>query len=212
MQSLSESVVKLLPQHILRYDPHTICPLLKQAVDTSSIENHEMLDAEARSLHFKSGQELKDYVNRHRDVRMQVSGYRKIDNERNTVRYMVQGLAHHPDMHALAIMMACNLPNTIRELTNHLQQVQLIQNQAPTPSPQQPIQPATKWKKHLEPQRDTGAPKPRTTPRHYGKPKGHTGTWCHIHGSVTHSTDKCFARRYYTAPRKAQATTAAESS
>ena len=147
MQSLSEGVVKLLPQHVLRYDPHGICTILKQAVDTSSIENHELLDAEARNLQYKSVQDLKEYINGHRDIwfRMQVSGYPNIGSERTTVRYMVQGLAHHLDMHALAIMLACNPPNTICEFTNHIQQAQLIQTQAPTPQPQPYTTPHAKW-------------------------------------------------------------------
>ena len=44
--------------------------------------------------------------------------------------------------------------------------------------------------------------KPRTSTRHYDKPAGHTGTWCHHHGCVTHSTANCFARRKRTTQAK----------
>ena len=110
MQSVGTEVVQLLPPHILRHEPHTICTMVKQAIDTCSIENHELLDAEARTLTYTLEQELSDYVQKHRELRhrMQVSGYPNIDAERTTVRYMEQGLAHHPDMHALAMMLACN--------------------------------------------------------------------------------------------------------
>ena len=203
MQSLSPEVVKLLPTHILRHNPHNICATIKQTVDKCSVENHELLDAEARNLKYTTGQNITDYISKHRGIRhrMQVSSYPNIETERTTVRYMVQGLAYHPDMHALAVVLACNPPTTIQEFTNHLQQVQLIQGQAPknritlmeiTPTP--PAQTTTR----------TRAPctKPRTPSRHYDKPAGHTGTWCHHHGCVTHSTANCFARRKSTAQAK----------
>ena len=206
MQSLSPDVVKLLPPHILRYSPHNICTTIQQTVDTCSVENHELLDAEARTLK-PMGQDIHDYISKYRDLRhrMKVSGYPNIETERTKVRYIVQGLAHHPDMHALAVMLACNPPTTIREFTNHLQQVQLIQDQAPknqievTQRPQTPPPPPTQ--RH----RAARSTKTRDTPRHYEKPVGHTGTWCHHHGSITDSTTNCFARRKITRQRTAQA-------
>ena len=112
MQSLSPDLVKLPPPHILRYDPHNICQIIKQTVDTCAVKNHELLDAEARTLKYTTGQDINDYIPQHRDLRhrMQLSGYPNIDTERTTVRYMVQGLAHHPDMHAIATLLACNPP------------------------------------------------------------------------------------------------------
>ena len=218
MQSLIGGVVKLLPQHVLIYDPHGICTILKQAVDTSSIENHELLDAEAGNLQYKAGQELKEYINGHRDIRyrMQVSRYPNIDSERTTVRYMVQRLAHHPYMHALAIMFACNPPNTIREFTNHIQQAQLIQAQAPTPQPS--TTPHPKWENFSEGRRSQCTTKTRTTQRQYDKPQRYNGTWCYIHGSVTHSTENAshvgitqrYAKHTRTQPQRPMTTTTTE--
>ena len=140
IQSLSEGVVQLLLQHVPRYDPYVICTIPKQAVITCTLENHEVLDAEARKRQSKVGQELKEYIKGYRDIRyrMQVSIYPNIDSERPTVRCLIQGLAHHRDMYALAIIFACNPPNIIREFKNHIQQAQLIQAQAPTPQPSPP--------------------------------------------------------------------------
>ena len=59
MQSSSPDAVKLLPPHILRYDPPNICYIIKQTVDTCSVENHELLDAEARTLQYKKGKTSK---------------------------------------------------------------------------------------------------------------------------------------------------------
>ena len=39
---------------------------------------------------------------------MKVSRFSNIETERTTVRYMVQGLAHHPETHALAVFLACH--------------------------------------------------------------------------------------------------------
>ena len=77
MQSVSIEVVPLLPPQILRHEPHTIYTMVKQAIDTCSIDNPELLDAEARTLTYMSEQELSDYVQKHRELRhrMQVSGY-----------------------------------------------------------------------------------------------------------------------------------------
>ena len=50
MQSLSEGLVKPVPQHVLKQDSRVIYPILKQAIDTSSLENHELLGAGARHL------------------------------------------------------------------------------------------------------------------------------------------------------------------
>ena len=142
MQSLSTEVVQLLPPHILRYEPRAICATVEQAVDTCSMENHELLDAEARKLTFSADQDFKEYVKKHCDLRyrMQVSGYPNIETERTTVRYIVQGLAHHPEMNALAMMLACNPLTTTRELTNYIHQVQLIQSNKPAAQNQQAYQ------------------------------------------------------------------------
>ena len=198
-------MVQLLPPHILRQDPHTICTMVKRAIDTCFFENHELLDAEARTLTYTSEQALSDYVQKHREPRhrMQVSEYPNIEAERTTVRHMVQGLAHHPHMHALAMMLACNPPNTIREFTNHIHQMQLIQKSAPAPTPQKP-QPyrttnTSGQKTHSLTFNTTR--KPAHALRHYDKPTGNTGIWCHTHGCVTHSTSNCYTRRHRTRPQ-----------
>ena len=109
MQSLTYKIIKLLPPHILRYDPHTICSIIRQTTDTSSIDNHELLDAEARNLKYRPRQELTDYIAKNHALRhpMQEAGFPNIEAERTTVRYIVQGLAAQPEMHNLAIMMSC---------------------------------------------------------------------------------------------------------
>ena len=76
MQSVSTEVVQLLPPHILLNEPHTICTMVKQAIDTCSIENHELLDAEARTLTYTSEQELSEYAQKHRELRHRIQGVR----------------------------------------------------------------------------------------------------------------------------------------
>ena len=125
MQSPGSDVIKMLPPHILRYEPQTICHIIRSTVDTSSTENHELLDAEARNTTYQPGLDLHEYVEKHREVtyRMQAAQYPNINVARTTVRYMIQGLAPHPDMGQLAIIMTGNPPPTINGFTNHVQQV-----------------------------------------------------------------------------------------
>ena len=132
MKSLTNNIIRLLPLHILRYDPHTIYSIIRQTTDTSSIDNHKLIDAEVRNLKYQHRQELTDYIAKHRELRhpIQVTGFPNIESERTTVRYMVQGLAAQPEMYNLAIMMSCQQPNSIKEFNNHMQQARLIQAQA----------------------------------------------------------------------------------
>ena len=90
MQSLTPEVIRTLPPHVLRYEPNVICRIIRGVVDTTSTENHEILDAEARSTKYEAGTRLQDYVSQHREIRykMQVVRYPNIDDERTTVQYM----------------------------------------------------------------------------------------------------------------------------
>ena len=203
MQSLTTDVIRILPPHVLRYDPHTICRIIRNAVDSSSTENHEILDAEARSIQFHPGTDATEYVNKHRELRyrMQVAKYPNIADERTTVRYMLQGLNHHPDMGTLAIVMAGQPPQTIQSFTNHVQQVQLMQAQTQTQQPRT----STYVKRNRSAQRPNKT-RPAVHTYNYPKPKGHQGPWCAQHGSMTHNTAQCYARRqkYHTAQASAR--------
>ena len=137
---------------------------------------------------------MTDYIAKHRELRhrMQVAGFPNIEAERTTVRYMVQGLAAQPEMHNLAIMMSCQQPNSIKEFNNHMQQAQLIQAQATAAQAAAPYK--TTRKTYNRPA--CRHPRPTKPQAHHDKPKSHKGLWCTIHGSLTHNTETCYARRH----------------
>lgn len=138
--SLQPSIVERLPPTILRETPHEICNLIRMHIHESHIEEHEILDEEARCITFLPGTDFNTYVDKHLDIRQKMItvNYPNIIQERTTVKYMLQGLIPHPDLRIIAVVLVGNPPGTIRKFTNHVRQVMVMQHnqRQRTPSPQ----------------------------------------------------------------------------
>lgn len=121
IQSFLASVVDLLSPtpSILRESPNTICELIKANIHDAKIENHEVLDVEARSNQFLPGTDFDVYISKQVSIRQKMVNvnYPNIAHERTTVRYMLQRLSNYPEFRIIAIFLAGKPPTTVRQLT-----------------------------------------------------------------------------------------------
>jgi len=135
--SLTPEIIAKLPPGILRESPYQICAILQEQIHMSSLETHEALDAEARSIQLLGGDNFNKYLDNHMAVRhkMMLAGYPNISQERTTVQYLIRGLTNHPDLATLSLFLIGNPPTSINAFTNHIREVLLVQQSSSRQTP-----------------------------------------------------------------------------
>ena len=122
LQGLPESIVNDLPSDVLTSTPHDICNLVRDKVVSNNAFSFEALLARAMSIKFHYGDDLEDYVKKHKRERICMinAGYPLIENELTTVRIMIKGIKGHPTLAPLYMFLAALPAATISDFTDDI--------------------------------------------------------------------------------------------
>ena len=129
MQSLPDKMIADLPPDLLSRIPYTILLSLREHIVTNTTTDHDILEAEARTISLSRGDDVLGYVEKHKNVRTKMlnTEYPSITSERFTVKFLVQGIKSRPSLAQLAVLLAAQPPATIRDFTNQILQALFIQ-------------------------------------------------------------------------------------
>ena len=124
--SIEDDITDLLPDDIYTQPPATVIETLDAILVKDSEPVHTILEKETKAIKLTTDKTIPEYIRSHRVQRalMITANYPHINNERTTVKFMVEGLReHHQFKDVIRAFKISIIPCTIDELYARLQEI-----------------------------------------------------------------------------------------